>query len=301
MLVVGAVFVDVKGFARENYMPLERNVGDVQLTAGGVCRNVAENLVKLGREARFVSMVDDNAMGREVRENLAALGVNVEHVIAAPKGMGMWLAILDESGNLAGSISRQPDFSTLEAYLKENGDAIMATADGVALEFDMNAEISKRVMALAKKHKKPVYSIVGNMGVILQHPEFLHDVTCFICNEMEAGRLFREDLTQLAPEAMLEALKRGSAVAGIPAMVITMGPHGAVYVDNVTGEFGYCPPMDVPVVDTTGAGDAFFSAAVAALMSGAPLSQAVQEGTRLAAQTLQVEGSCAKEGLGKRD
>lgn len=294
MLVVGAVFVDVKGFAREMYRPLERNVGDVQLTAGGVCRNVAENLVKLGREAWFVSMVDDNAMGREVRENLAALGVEVEHVIAAPGGMGMWLAILDEKGNLAGSISRQPDFSSLEAYLKENGDAIMAAADGVALEFDMNAEISELVMALAKRHGKPVYSIVGNMGVILQHPEYLHDVACFICNEMEAGRLFREDLTQLEPEGMLEALKRGSAVAGIQAMVITMGPKGAVYVDNTTGEFGFCPPQDVEVVDTTGAGDAFFSAAVSALMRGAPLSQAVQEGTHLAAQTLRVAGSCAE-------
>lgn len=293
MLVVGAVFVDVKGFARAKYMPLERNVGDVQVTAGGVCRNVAENLVKLGREARFVSMVDDNAMGREVREGLAALGVGVEHVIAADRGMGMWLAILDEKGDLAGSISRQPDFSALEAYLDEHGDAAMASADGVVLEFDMNAAISARVLSLAKRHGKPVYSIVGNMGVILKHPEYLHDVACFICNEMEAGRLFREDLTQLDPEAMLEALKRGSAVAGIPAMVITMGPHGAVYVDNRTGEFGYCPPLDVAVVDTTGAGDAFFSAAVAALMGGAPLSQAVQEGTRLAAQTLQVEGSCA--------
>jgi pseudouridine kinase len=68
-----------------------------------------------------------------------------------------------------------------------------------------------------------------------------------------------------------------------------------VYVDNTTGEFGYCPPMDVDVVDTTGAGDAFFTAAVAALMSGAPLSQAVQEGTRLASRTLRVAGSCAKE------
>ena len=82
-------------------------------------------------------------------------------------------------------------------------------------------------------------------------------------------------------------------MAGIPAMVITMGPHGAVYVDNVTGEFGYCPPLDVDVVDTTGAGDAFFSAAVAALMGGAPLSQAVQEGTRLASRTVMVAGSCA--------
>ena len=293
MLVVGAVFVDVKGFARGKYLPLERNVGDVQVTAGGVCRNVAENFVKLGVQAQFVSMVDDNALGREVREGLAALGVDVKHAVAAEGGMGMWLAILDEKGDLAGSISRQPDFSALEAYLDEKGDEVMAGAEGVVLEVDTSAAISGRVLSLAKQHGKPVYSIVGNMGVILKHPEYLHDVACFICNEMEASRLFREDLTHLDPDAVLEALKRGSAVAGIRSMVITMGPHGAVYVDNVTGEYGYCPPMDVAVVDTTGAGDAFFSAAVATLMAGAPLSQAVQEGTKLAAQTLQVAGSCA--------
>ena len=293
MLVIGAIFVDVKGFAREKYLPLERNVGDVQVTYGGVCRNVAENLRGLGRQAQFVSMVDDNAIGEQVRRGLKKLGVNVEHVISAPRGMGMWLAILDEKGDLAGSISRQPEFGALEDYLNEKGDEIMARTDGVALEFDMNAGITALVMALAKKHRKPVYTIVGNMGVILRHPEYLHDVSCFICNEMEAGRLFREDLTKLEPEEMLEALRRGSAVAGIPAMVITMGPRGSVYVDNRTGEFGYCPSQPVEVTDTTGAGDAFFSATVAALMGGVPLSQAVREGTALAARTLLVEGSCA--------
>lgn len=294
MLVIGAIFVDVKGFARTHYVPLERNVGDVQVVAGGVCRNVAENLSILGHETRFVSMVDDNGMGAQVRGELAALGVNVDHVISVPGGMGMWLAILDEGGNLAGSISRQPDFSALEAYLKEKGDAIVAATDGIVLEFDMNAEISGLVMALAKKHDKPVYSIVGNMGVILKHPEYLRDVACFICNEMEAGRLFREDLTEATPEETLKSLRKNSVLVGIPAMVVTMGARGAVYVDNTTGEFGFCPPMDVVVVDTTGAGDAFFTAAVAALMNGAPLSQAVQEGTRLASRTLKVAGSCAK-------
>ena len=130
------------------------------------------------------------------------------------------------------------------------------------------------------------------MGVILRHPEYLHDVSCFICNELEASRLFRAELAHAAPEAMLEALKRGSAVAGIPAMVITMGPHGAVYMDHRTGEFGFCPPINVDVVDTTGAGDAFFSAAVAALMEDRPLAEAVRAGTALAARTLQVAGSC---------
>ena len=292
MLVIGAVFVDVKGFARDRYAPAERNVGDVQVVAGGVCRNVAENFIKMGRPVRFVSMVDDNGMGREVREDLAALGVDVQHVISAPNGMGMWLAILDENGNLAGSISRQPDFSALETYLRAHGDAIVAESDAVVLEFDMNEAISGEVLRLARLHGKPVYSIVGNMSVILQHPEYLHDVACFICNEMEAGRLFRGDLSELSPETMLEALKRGSAVAGIPAMVITMGAQGAVYVDNTTGEFGFCPPLPVDVVDTTGAGDAFFSAAVNALVNGEPLSQAVQAGTHLAARTLRVAGSC---------
>ena len=294
MLVIGAVFVDVKGFAREKYMPLERNVGDVQVTAGGVCRNVAQNLCLLGCEARFVSMVDDDAFGVQVRGDLEAMGVNVEHVLSVPGGMGMWLAILDEKGDLAGSISRQPELGALEDYLRRRGDEIMAQADGVALDFDMSAEITARVMALAQRHGKPVFSIVGNMGVILQHPEYLHDVACFICNDKEAGRLFREDLEQLTAEETLEVLRRGSAVAGIGAMVITMGPRGAVYADNRTGEFGYCPPMEVEVLDSTGAGDAFFSAAAVALMRGAPLSQAVQEGTKLAVRTLRSVGSCAE-------
>ena len=295
MLVIGAVFVDVKGFALERYMPEGRNVGDVQVVAGGVCRNVAENFSRLGRPVSFVSMVDDNGLGQQVRDGLSALGVDTTHVISADRGMGMWLAILDEKGDLAGSISRQPVFDALEAHLLANGDAIMAASDAVVLEFDMNERISGLVLELAKRHGKPVYSIVGNMGVILKHPEYLHDVACFICNEMEAGRLFREDLTRVTPEVMLEALRRGSAVAGIPAMVITMGSQGAVYADNATGEFGFCPPQKVDVVDTTGAGDAFFSAAVAALADGLPLSQAVQAGTKLAAQTLQVAGSCAEE------
>ena len=295
MLVIGSIFVDVKGFARDRYMPEERNVGDVQGVAGGVCRNVAENLTRLNVPVRFVSMVDDNAIGREVRDGLAALGVDTRHVIATEKGMGMWLAILNEKGDLAGSISRQPEFGALEDYLRRKGDEIMADTDGVVLDVDMNEGISGLVLETAKRYGKPVYSIVGNMDVVLQHPEYLHDVACFICNEMEAGRLFRADLAHIPPENMLEVLRRGSAVAGIPAMVITMGPQGSVYVDNNTGEFGYCPPLPVDVVDTTGAGDAFFSAAVAALMRGEPLSQAVLAGTHLAAQTLKVAGSCAAD------
>ena len=210
--------------------------------------------------------------------------------------MGVWMAILDEHGDLRGSISRQPDFSTLERFLNDEGEALIARTDGVVLELDMNPAIADIVMRLAVKHEKPIYVVVGNMGVISRHPEYLRRVACFICNEIEASRLFNQELTGISPEEMLPLLVQESRNAGIPAMVLTMGSEGAVYVDHTTGEFGRCPAESVNMIDSTGAGDAFFTGTVAALSKGMPLSQAVRVGTQLAARTLQVAGSCCPDG-----
>ena len=295
MLVIGAIFVDVKGFAQANYMPEGTNIGDVQVSPGGVCRNVAEDLARLGLESRFVSMVDDNALGRDVLDRLNALGIDTKHVISAPKSMGMWLAVLDENGDLRGSISRQPDFSAMESHLNAEGEAMVAECQGIVLGYDTTDAITGALLRLAEQYNKPVYGLVGNMGVILRHPEYLRKSACFICNENEAERLFDKPLQNLTPEEVLSILVQESRNAGIPAMVITMGPLGSVYVDHRTGEFGRCPANSVAMVDSTGAGDAFFTGTVVALTRGAPLSRAVHVGTELAARTLQVAGAgCPK-------
>ncbi|MBR0368942.1 MAG: carbohydrate kinase family protein [Clostridia bacterium] len=291
MLVIGAIFVDVKGFSLGTYHPEGTNIGDVQVVPGGVCRNVAEDLAHMGFEAQFVSMVDDTALGRDVKDSLSALGIDTAHVVAAPKGMGMWLAILDEHGDLRGSISRQPDFSALEDYIGREGEAMVAACDGIVLGYDTNAAITSRMIALAERFDKPIYGLVGNMGVLLRHTEYLRKSTCFICNEIEAEKLFDRPLMDLNPEEMLSVLVQESRSLGVPAMVLTMGAQGAVYVDHRTGEFGGCPAQSVDMVDSTGAGDAFFSGTVAALMRKMPLSQAVRVGTELAARTLRTSGS----------
>lgn len=298
MLVIGAIFVDVKGFAFGNYLPEGTNLGDVQVVAGGVCRNVAENLAHLGQRVRFMSMVDDTALGRDVLEDLRELGVDTAHTLTAHRGMGLWLAILDDHGDLRGSISRQPDFTALENYIDEAGEAILKDCDGIVLGYDTTDAITGKVIQLAERHQVPLYGLVGNMGVILRHPEYLKRSACFICNENEAGRLFNQSLEKLDAEEVLTNLVRESRRLGIPAMVITLGSQGCVYVDHMSGEFGRCPAQSVNMVDSTGAGDAFFTGVVAALTRKLPLSQAVRVGTRLAAKTLQVSGACCADTQG---
>lgn len=291
MLIIGLVFVDVKGFSLGHYLPEGTNIGDVQVTPGGVCRNVAEDMARLGLRTRFVSMVDDTAMGRDVRDALAVQGVDVSRVILTPRGMGLWLAILDENGELRGSVSRQPDLAPFMAYVAAQGEAMMAECRSVILSFDTNADITAELLRLAEKHQRPVYGLVGNMSVILEHPEYLKKSACFICNENEAGRLFGEPLDDAEPLDVLALLKHRSREAGINAMVVTMGPRGSVFVDHAAGEAGWWPALEVTVEDTTGAGDAFFTGTVIALERGLPLSRAVRAGAELAARTLRVAGA----------
>ena len=294
MVVVGVVFLDIKGFPFFKYDAVGTNLGNVLMTHGGVARNVAENMANLGAEVEFVTMLDDDSLGREARLRLRGAGVKLTHAVSTPdKGMGMWLAVFNEKGDLAGSVSHMPDASPIERLFDEKGEEIIRSCRGVALEIDLSEKVSERVFELAERFDKPVYAIVANMSVILRRPDFMARTACVILNEIEAGRLFGREIRALSPEETLEAVSEAASAMGIRSIVVTMGARGAVYLDAENGLRGVCPAVPCRVVDTTGAGDAFFSAVVESLARGMRLDDAVTCGARLASMTVSTsESTC---------
>lgn len=294
MVVVGVVFLDIKGFPFFKYDAVGTNLGNVLMTHGGVARNVAENMANLGAEVEFVTMLDDDSLGREARLRLRGAGVKLTHAVSTPdKGMGMWLAVFNEKGDLAGSVSHMPDASPIERLFDEKGEEIIRSCRGIALEIDLSEKVSERVFELAERFDKPVYAIVANMSVILRRPDFMARTACVILNEIEAGRLFGREIRALSPEEMLEAVSEAASAMGIRSIVVTMGARGAVYLDAENGLRGVCPAVPCRVVDTTGAGDAFFSAVVESLARGMRLDDAVTCGARLASMTVSTsESTC---------
>ena len=280
--VFGSVFVDIKGFPFGKYLPTGRNVGDVKIVHGGVCRNVAEDLANVGTDVSFVTMFEPGAIGDDVRRRLAARGVDLRYAVSAPAGMGMWLVVLNEHGDVAGSISRQPDFSAMEELVERRGDEIVMGCDCIVLEVDMRASIAEKVYALAEKHGKDVYVVVGNLSVIQQRTDFLSRTRLFIMNEIEAGILFGCEL---------ETVRREAVARGIGEIVVTLGDQGAVYFDAGSGVSGHVPAEEAVMVDSTGAGDAFFSGTVAARMRGLSLRDSARLGAHLAALTIRTEES----------
>ena len=285
IVVIGSTFVDIKGYPMGQYIPDGRNAGSIENVHGGVARNVVENIANIELRPAFVSLVDDNGAGLDVINKLNRHKVDTTYVKQTKDGMGVWLAIFDHTGDLAGSISKRPDLQPIYDILLEHGDEIISNADSIALELDLEHDVVKEVFRLAQKHNKQVFAVISNMSIALERRDFFQKLDCFVCNQLESGMLFMKDLENLTPEELLEQLPTLSQRAGIRKMVVTMGEKGAVYYSE-DGESGICPALKVDVVDTTGAGDAFFSGVAAGITYGKTLKESCEIGTRLSASVI---------------
>ena len=285
IVVIGASFVDVKGYPLTQYIPGGRNVGRVVQVHGGVGRNVVEDIANVELRPTFVSVVDDSGLSDDVVRNLIRHKVEIRYIARSKEGLGTWLAVFDKDGDVIASISRRPDVSAIEGILDEHGDEIFREADSIAVEFDIEVPILKKALDLAEKHGKEVYTVVSNMGIAMERRDLIRRTSALVCNLQEAGMLFFEDYSGISPEELQEILSRRIRSARIPRIIVTMGAQGAVYAE-LSGGSGFCPPLKVDVADTTGAGDAFFAGVTIGLTYGKTTGEACVIGTRLAASVV---------------
>lgn len=285
IVVLGAVFVDIKGYPSEVYIPGGRNAGRVEQVHGGVSRNIAEDIANVELRPTFISLVDDSGAGADVIKKLKSHKVNTDYIRVTPNGMGTWLAVFGNNGDVEAAISKRPDLHPILDTLIEHGDEIFSQADSISLEIDIDKDIVKQVFMLAEKYGKPVYAVVSNMRIAVERRDFLRSTHCFVCNQQEAGILFSDDYSDKAPEEMADILAERIKAARIQRMIVTMGEHGAVYA-TIDGEKGICPAKKVDVKDTTGSGDAFFAGATIGLTYGKTMQEACEIGTRLAASVI---------------
>ncbi len=285
IVVMGATFVDIKGFPVDAYIPTGRNVGYIEYVHGGVARNVVEDIANLELRPTFLGIVDESPLGADVVKKLNDHKVNTEYIMTRPEGMGTWLAVFDNNGDVAGSISVRPDMMPLVELLEEKGDEIFSKASSVVFEVDLEKEIVKAALDLCEKHNVRAYSMVSNMSIAAERRDFLQRFECFICNQGEAGILFLDDYSNKTPQEMADILAVKVKAANIKSMVVTMGEQGAVYA-TIDGVKGVYPARNVAVKDTTGAGDAFCAGVVAGLTYGKTLPEAIDIGSMLAASVI---------------
>lgn len=276
--MVGGCHQDVLGRAGIAYEPATSCPGIVTHRPGGVARNVVVLLGRAGAPCRFVSVVGDDAAGRELRAELASAGIDTSATVVDAKGRtGTYLAIHDETGELISAISDLGLYDTfvLPAAALDNDKDPLVFADANLAPSQLarlaDAHGDRLVLDAISRAKAPRLRPLVASGAL------------FICNLPSAELLVDHPVSR-----PIEAAAR-LATAGARRAVITGGSKPLAILED--GHITEMTPRPTKVVDVTGVGDAQTAGLLLALSAGAPLVAAVEVGMAAAHAALATAGA----------
>lgn len=293
VLVIGSAGIDLVGRASRPLQPGTSTPGRLRLSHGGVARNVAENLARLGTEAVLITALGDDAQGGQVLERLRSAGVDVQHVLTvAGASTGAYLAVLDQTGGLHLGLDDMGVVAALTPeYLRERAE-LFAGAAVVFLDANLPAETLAAAVQLARRHHVPVAADPTSAALAARLIPHLEDLWLITPNEAEADVLCPLPVRH-ADVSQVLAAARHLVSLGVDIAMVTMAEFGVGYA-SAEGS-GHLPALRTEVVDPTGAGDALTAAALFGLLNGIPLDEAVRLGLSAAALTLRTPGTVAPE------
>jgi pseudouridine kinase len=285
IFVLGAAITDLMGFPAGLPAPSDSVPGKIAKAAGGVGRNLAENLVRLGLPVELVTAFGDDRNGQELLAHCQKLNIGVRYSVLADGQRGaLHLAIMNEENDLYVGVA---DLSVMDvitpAYLERQTEALNA-AKAICIETNL-----------------PEAAIDWMLEQTWDTPLYLDPVSAHLSTRVERNlgkfhtiKANRRQAEVLSGQRILnakdmESIAQKWLAKGVQRVFITLGSQGA-FAASAT-QAVHLPAAKVKVVDTTGAGDAFQAGILWASLRNWSLEDSCRAG--LAASTLAVRSAGA--------
>lgn len=247
-------------------------------TVGGTSAGKALGLAGLGREVVLSTQLAGDEDGRRVRTLLETAGVDVR--VTPAEVTERHLNLMTPRGERLSIYLAQPSASTQEGAESAQGASEVQRRDAELGETMAAAEVlvldlspeSRRLLPLARVSGRPIWVDLHDYdGRAAFHQPFLEAADAVFLND---------DATDDPVGLLRDCLRFGASFA-----VCTLGADGAIALD-AAGRRHRVPAVPVPVLDTNGAGDAFFAGVLHAHLDGADLARALAAGAAHAAGVL---------------
>lgn len=289
VLVIGTSGVDIVGRLRGELMQRTSNPAQIRTSFGGVARNVAENLARLGQAVRLVTVVGKDQSGEQLLHALSEAGVDVEHVLRSPQHpTGSYLAVINSSGELQFGLDDMRAASGLSAeHLRQCGE-LFQTSSMVFVDANLPKESLRVIFSLARRARVPVCADPTSKVLASRLLPYLSRLCLIAPNADEASILCGRTIS---PSNRREALDAAKCLvsAGVQTAIIALAEFGVCYATSETS--GHVPAIRTTIVDPTGAGDALTATVIFSLLNDIPIDDAVRLGVAAASLTLRYRGA----------
>jgi len=266
--VIGGSNIDIVGYPNSGELLIgDSNPGMVKTSLGGVGRNIAENLARLGVATKLLSVVGDDAQGRRILDHAKAIGLDMEAALITDAPTSTYLCVLDEAREMHVGIAHMDILQQMDIiYIQKHADLIQN-----ALFCVVDTNLPEILSYLVIHFTVPFVldTVSANKAARARHLlGHLHTV--------KANRLEAEILSGITIQSETDLQKAGRyfMMQGIKNSIITLGTEG-VYFKTPESE-GVIRTASVDMVSASGAGDALMAGLVYGLVQGVPWVESVR-------------------------
>lgn len=275
ILCIGSVLWDVIGRSA-SIMRVGSDVpGRITRLPGGVALNIAMTLRKFGLSPALLSVVGDDAEGRELMEECAALGLNIDHVYRSTDlPTDRYMAVEGQNGLIAAiadAHSLEQAGSKILAPLVDGplGNATDPFSGVIALDGNLTESLLREIVSMEVFQQSDLRVAPASPGKADRLVPMLgHSGATLYVNLEEAGLICLEtfETSEQAARALLSK--------GANRVLVTDG--GNATCDGRSDSVVSLQPPEVMVTRVTGAGDTFMAAHIAAEMRGLDREHSLQ-------------------------
>lgn len=289
MLVIGAAGLDIVGRLNSTLSHGTSNPGEIRSSFGGVARNVAENLARLGQAVDLVTVLGEDQVGDQILSQAKEAGVNVDAVLRTSQHpTGSYLAVVDSAGALQFALDDMRAITDLSrTHLRQHAD-LFKRASVLFIDSNLPEDTLRTTMSLARRARLPICADPTSTILARRLIPYLSRLYMIAPNRTEAAVYSRQtpkgDNRRQALEAAKDLVSQGVEIA-----IITMAELGLCYATSETS--GYIPAIRTEILDPTGAGDALTATVIFALLNDIPLDDAIRLGVSAASLTLRYPGA----------
>lgn len=250
-LVFGAAVVDIFGFCNKNYVHCDSNPSTIKISFGGVSRNIAENMARVGVNVKFISILGDDEIGRSMIEHSKIVGYDMENsMIVKGQATPTYMAILDKNGEM---VSAACDMNVIKAITTEFIDSkssLFENSEYTFLDADDPVKLEYILTKFSGKTKFILDPISTSKALGVKHLiKYFHTIKP---NKLEA-----EVLVGFKIKNDIDLKKAGEELLklGVTNVFISLDEDGVFYTNGI--EMGKIKTNNVEIKNVTGAGDSF--------------------------------------------
>lgn len=285
--IAGGANIDIHGRSAKSMIPHDSNPGEVHIAAGGVARNVAENLARLGIDARLISVVGGDQNGRLLLRLSREAGVDVQHVqeISAAK-TSTYLSVLDDRGEMLLAVNDMQIMEQFKVELLQSCAAMLKRASLIVV--DANLPNDTLAWLIKKPRGIPVFADTVSTTKARRLGTYLAHI-----HTLKTGTIEVEALTGLKAQTSEQLRKVASMLhkQGVLRVFITRGDQGVFYSTGDVQGTRALRCRQRGVANAGGAGDAFLAGLVFSWLQKSSLSDSVEFALAAASVTLSHAGT----------